>query len=100
MVIGTEITTEKQLQLEIVRLAKRCGWRVYHTHDSRRSEFGFPDLAMVRHGRLIFAELKRELGKPTPEQSRWLEALSMVPGTEVYIWRPQDWQEIEGVLSK
>ena len=96
----TTTVTEKQLQSDIIRIAKRCGWKVYHTHDSRRSEFGYPDLTMVRHGRLIFAEIKRELGKPTLEQSRWLEALSMVPGTEVYIWRPQDIQEIEGVLSK
>jgi hypothetical protein len=54
---------------------------------------------MVRRGRLIFAELKRELGKPTPEQSEWLEALSLVPGIEVFIWRPQDMAEIEGVLK-
>jgi len=95
----TTTVTEKQLQSDIIRIAKRCGWKVYHTHDSRRSEFGFPDLTMVRRGRLIFAELKRELGKPTPEQSEWLEALSMVLGAEVYIWRPQDIQEIEGVLK-
>ena len=96
----TTTVTEKQLQSDIIRLAKAAGWKTYHTHDSRRSEFGFPDLTMVRRDRLVFAELKRELGKPTLEQSRWLEALSMVPGTEVYIWRPQDIQEIEGVLSK
>jgi len=99
MVIGTEITTEKQLQLEIVRLAKRCGWRVYHTYDSRKSQAGFPDLVLVRRDRLLFIELKRELGKPTPEQSEWLEALSVVPRIEVFIWRPQDWTEIEGVLK-
>jgi len=95
----TTTVTEKQLQSDIIRIAKRCGWKVYHTHDSRRSEFGFPDLTMVRRGRLIFAELKRELGKPTPEQSEWLEALSLVPGIEVFIWRPQDMAEIEGVLK-
>ena len=95
----TTTVTEKQLQSDIIRIAKRCGWKVYHTHDSRRSEFGFPDLTMVRRGRLIFAELKRELGKPTPEQSEWLEALSLVPGIEVFIWRPQDMAEIERVLK-
>jgi hypothetical protein len=95
----TTTVTEKQLQSDIIRIAKAAGWKVYHTHDSRRSEFGFPDLTMVRRGRLIFAEIKRELGKPTPEQSEWLEALSVVPRIEVFIWRPQDWTEIEGVLK-
>ena len=95
----TTTVTEKQLQSDIIRLAKAAGWKTYHTHDSRRSEFGYPDLTMVRRGRLIFAELKRELGKSTPEQSEWLEALSVVPRIEVFIWRPQDWTEIEGVLK-
>jgi len=95
----TTTVTEKQLQSDIIRIAKRCGWKVYHTHDSRRSEYGYPDLTMVRRDRLIFAELKRELGKPTPEQSEWLEDLSMVLGAEVYIWRPQEMNEIEGVLK-
>ena len=95
----TTTVTEKQLQSDIIRIAKAAGWKVYHTHDSRRSEFGFPDLTMVRRDRLVFAELKRELGKPTPEQSEWLEDLSMVLGAEVYIWRPQEMNEIEGVLK-
>ena len=95
----TITVTEKQLQSDIIRIARAAGWKVYHTHDSRRSEYGYPDLTMVRRGRLIFAEIKRELGKPTPEQSEWLEALSVVPRIEVFIWRPQDWTEIEGVLK-
>ena len=36
--------TEKQFQSHIVQYAKMRGWLVYHTHDSRRSEPGFPDL--------------------------------------------------------
>lgn len=94
----TVVVTEKQLQVSVVQLAKMTGWKVYHTFDSRRSQAGFPDLVLVKGDRLIFAELKRERGRPTPEQSEWLNELSMVEEVEAYIWRPQDWNEIEQVL--
>ena len=57
--------TEAQLQDAIVQMARVLGWLVYHTFDSRRSAAGFPDLVMVRNGRLIFAELKSATGKAT-----------------------------------
>ena len=89
----------------VIELAKTCGWRVYHTHDSRRSEEGFPDLVMVRVregiARLVFAELKSEKGATTPEQQAWLYELRSVPGLrQVYLWRPEHWHDgtIEGVL--
>ena len=65
--------TEAQFQAVVIEYAELHGWRVYHTHDSRRSQAGFPDLTMVRaEPRLIFAELKSEGGKPTDEQTAWL----------------------------
>lgn len=80
-------------------LAALCGWRCYHTFDSRRSQGGFPDLLLVKPGRLVVAELKRDGGEPTPEQALWLEAFRQVPGAEVYLWRPGGWSEIERVLT-
>jgi hypothetical protein len=50
--------TEKQLQGAVVELAKRLGYLVYHTFDSRRSNPGWPDLVLCKPPRLIFAELK------------------------------------------
>jgi hypothetical protein len=79
--------TEKELQGLVIDAAKLTGWRVYHTHDSRRSEPGFPDLVMVKGHRLIFSEL----GKTTPAQDSWIEALA--PNAEVYLWRPQHWED-------
>lgn len=101
--------SEKGLLLSVTALAKRFGWLVYHTHDSRRSEAGFPDLCMVRvreyrEAELLFVELKSRNGVVTPEQQRWMYALWEVerPNTTVkaHIWRPRHWHDgtIERVL--
>ena len=84
--------TEAALQASVRQLAELEGWRHYHTHDSRRSESGFPDSLMARDGRLIAAELKRETKQPTQAQLDWLAALEAA-GVEAYIWRPSDWRE-------
>lgn len=81
--------TEKQLQQAIVDYARLAGWLVFHPHDSRRSEPGFPDLVLVRD-RVIFAELKTDDGRMSKEQSAWTYALAQA-GAEVYLWRPSDW---------
>lgn len=81
----------------MIQLAQLRSWLVYHTRDSRRSQPGFPDIVLVK-GRLIFAELKSETGRLTPEQERWLAALRSA-GCDVRVWRPSDWQEIEETLN-
>jgi len=89
---------EKDFQDTVVEYAHLCGWMTYHTHDSRRSDAGFPDLTMVRGTRLIFAELKSQKGTIRPAQEAWLQRLQGVPAVEVYLWRPTDWDDIEKVL--
>lgn len=93
-------TAEESFQSDVWRLARLNGWRVYHTRDSRRSPAGFPDLVLVRDGRLIFAELKSERGRVEPEQRAWLGDLMLVPGAEVRIWRPSDLEEIVQTLAR
>lgn len=109
----------------VIKYAQLRGWMHYHTHDSRRSAEGFPDLVLVRGDQLIFAELKSEKGKTTPAQDTWLMALENVattshqqagaileewggvgsepcshaPVLHVFIWRPSDWTSIEQVLK-
>lgn len=90
--------TEREWQAEVVALAKHMGWRHYHTHDSRRSEPGWPDLALVRE-RLVLAELKTETGRVSAAQERWLSLLSSA-GVETYLWRPSDRDEVIHVLSR
>ena len=95
------------------------GWRTPLSGDK-----GLPDYICVRPPRLIFAELKDQYTKTTPEQEGWLEDLRecvrfipfepiqigehglerptgeilLVPSLEVYLWRPKDIDEISGIL--
>lgn len=84
--------SEKVLQAAILGAARRHGWLAYHTHDSRRSQPGYPDLHLVHPeaGRSIFRELKTQKGATTSDQQVWLRALKLA-GHDVGIWRPIDW---------
>lgn len=101
--------TERQLLDAVLGTPKRpglalaLGYRGYHTHRSEHSPAGFPDLVLVRGGRLVFAELKTERGRLTAEQEAWIEDLSEVelaardldpddphPLVEAVVWRPSD----------
>lgn len=90
--------TEAGFQAAVVHLASMRGWQVYHDYDSRRSAAGFPDLCLVRDGRVLFAELKTERGRLRTEQRAWLVALGLCAGVEVYLWRPSSWAQIERAL--
>lgn len=84
--------TENQLQAVIIANAKRSGWLVYHTFDSRRSQAGYPDLHLV-HPVLkisLLRELKTQKGTLRPEQKTWITALEAA-GLNIAIWRPVDW---------
>lgn len=96
--------TEAELLAAVRSLARLTGWLCYHTRDSRGSDPGFPDLVLVRDGRVVFAELKSAKGRLRPEQSLWIQALDRVElegrGVTSVVWRPHDWTsgEIENVL--
>jgi VRR-NUC domain len=95
--LGVEHVTEKQFMAAVVEMAQMLGWLSYHTHDSRRSEAGFPDIVCVRRDRVLFIELKTEKGRLSEEQERWLSALGLA-GADVHCWRPSDWPAIEETL--
>ena len=129
-----ELISEKAFTAQVIQLAQRLGWKVAHFRPAMTAKgwrtavqgdgVGFPDLVLVHRKkcRLIFAELKRETGEPSPEQHEWLDDLTAVqdrlnnfaasfkpdamkPGDytlwimHVAVWRPSDIDEIEGLLK-
>lgn len=89
--------TEKEWLEQIRTLAKQLGWYTYHTHRSRRSEPGFPDLVLVRD-RVLFVELKTETGKATDVQADWLARLQLA-GANAFLWRPGDLEDAARELT-
>ena len=74
----------------------------YHTHDSRRSPAGFPDLVLAHEktGNLIFIECKSEKGVRSEDQIKWARTLNNSP-VRYYVWRPSHWANgtVESVLK-
>ncbi|QWY84262.1 nuclease [Arthrobacter phage Zaheer] len=84
--------TEAQFQQQVIELAKLNGYTlIYHTHDSRRSQPGFPDLVLVNENRrrALFRELKTSTGRLTEKQHDWLIGMK-IAGLDADIWRPED----------
>lgn len=84
-----DLMPERALQQAVEGIARTYGWKCYHTHDSRRSQPGFPDIVLVKDGRLIFAELKSAKGRLSQPQKDWIGALERT-AAEVFVWRPAD----------
>jgi len=90
--------SEKKFMAMVIEFAKVHRWLVYHTHDSRRSMAGFPDLLLIRPPVVIVAELKIGTKKPTAAQNLWLNLFEEAD-VPAYVWRETDWAEIESVLA-
>ena len=105
---------ENDFQQQVIELAQYLGYRVAHFRGVRVQRkddsvyyqtpvqadgAGWPDLVLVRRSRIVYAELKSETGRLSPEQDEWLEALAAAGG-ECWVWRPSDWQEIQDVLTR
>lgn len=101
---------EKAFQRQVVEAAEILHWawlHVYHgqfkagryrTPTDGPLGKGWPDLLMVRDTRILAAELKVKKNKPTDDQHRVL-ALLQLAGVEVYVWRPDDWDQLTQVLA-
>lgn len=102
---------ERQLQSQVIDLARLHGWKVWHFHDSRRQvapgvlvgdsdAAGFPDLVLVhaQRGRILFRELKSNKGRLTVMQEQTLLDLQAA-GMDAAVWRPIDWPTIMSTLA-
>jgi len=79
--------TEDQLLRAVRSHASQLGWRTMHQLHSRGTEPGWPDLVLVRKGRLLIRELKTIRGRLTPTQVGWLNDLTAA-GVDAGVWRP------------
>ena len=93
------VVTETDLREQVRDLCKLFGWKMYFSWTSLHSPRGFPDLVLAcpERKRVIFAELKSDKGKLTPEQVEWLDVLGKC-GQEVYVWRPAQIESIARLL--
>ena len=95
------LISEADFQEALVEYAEMWGWLVWHDNDSRRNDAGFPDLVMVKSGKIIFAELKRQKRYTIkPKQLEWIEALGLAAGPNVMatFWFPSDRDYAEAIL--
>ena len=88
---------ESELQRAIVQVLAYAGWLVIHIpNQSTRGRQrwsglkpGAPDLVAVRHGRVVFLEVKTEKGKVSEKQSE-VHDLLRLHGMEVRVVRDAD----------
>ena len=86
---------EYQLQAGVMQLCRYFDLLAYHTHDSRRSAEGFPDVVVLGTS-LLLAELKVGGRKLTPAQEAWgegLEEAASFDGSRILyrVWREEHW---------
>ena len=98
--------TEAKLQSRVLYRAKKYGWRIAHAqrgivgetedgHPIIRTSMapGWPDIVCAKAGnRLIFMELKAQLGELDPDQLVWATLLNSC-GARAIIVRPSDLRE-------
>lgn len=107
--LPSPVISEADLLSRLLEWADAWGWLTNHQRPALTSKgwrtatqgnlVGWPDVIAVRGTRLVVAELKSDKGRTTPEQKRWLAAFRLVPGAEVFEWRPADWPEIVATLK-
>lgn len=116
--------SEADFQAQVIALAKMCGWQVFAVRQSaiegkqlmwvrdratrqlkqvavrvsNVTASGYPDLTLVRGGKLIFWELKAEDGITSDAQKDWLAGLRAT-GHEAQSIRPSDWDYVERRLK-
>ncbi len=94
--------SEKLFQQQVIDLAKRKGFEfLYHTWRSDHSPAGFPDLILLKCGRMIVIELKVGKNNLSPEQYFWLLEFTKVTKNVFVFWdTDEDWEEIKELLSR
>lgn len=106
-------TSEAAFQQQVIDLAHLYGWKVASFRKVRVQRAdgsvywetpvgadgaGWPDLVLVKGGRILAWELKVGTNKPSPDQLAWLSALDAVPGVEADAVWSDDWEWVKQQL--
>lgn len=97
---GLAAAPESDVQTSVRNDAAQYGWRHYHTHNSQRSEPGWPDSFLVKGPYAVVAELKKEGAKLPTEQREWLEALNGVRRVYPIVVRPSSVDRLSFALAR
>ena len=101
--------SEKAFQRTVIDVARALGWICASFRPGRTARgwrtavqgdgVGFPDTLLIhpRRGQIVVAELKVGKNRASLAQDAWLDAFRAA-GVPAYLWRPEDWPEIEAVL--
>jgi hypothetical protein len=88
---------ETEWQKQVLKSAHSLGWHSMHIGRTGKHQAvgakgtlgtGWPDLVLVKGGRILFVELKADKGTVTQEQKDVLMLLQNVG--QCFIWRPSD----------
>jgi hypothetical protein len=101
--------TEADYQSRVTDYAERRKWAWVHFRPGRTAKGwrtpvsgpigeGWPDLILVRPPRLVILELKSARGRPSAAQKAVLALLGQVPGIEVMLAGPADWDRVMELL--
>lgn len=90
----------EQLRVRVKELAVISGYEhIYYTWNSRHSPAGFPDMLLLKGGRLIVIEFKIRPDNLSPEQYFWLmEFLNLTDEVYVFDDSDEDWEKIEALI--
>lgn len=91
-----DVITEATLQKLVENYCVDKGLLYYHTHDSRRSVAGYPDLTIIGANGIMLVELKSETGRLSRSQRCWVDA-AIATKTPVRVWNPRQWRD--GTIS-
>ena len=104
--------TETEFMRQVLELAAMLGWSAAHFRPALTSRgwrtpvqgnlgAGFPDLVLASptRGRLLFVELKSDVGKLSADQAAVLAALEAA-GAQCRVWRPRDFDDIAADLAE
>jgi hypothetical protein len=98
--------SESEWQQQVLKSAHQLGWQSMHIGRTGKHQavgakgtlgIGWPDLVLVKGGRIIFAELKAEKQSMTQDQKNVLMILGSVG--EVFCWRPSDFGQVLDTLA-